>query len=110
MGQTVETKGKKNAYTCGNLHSIVTIYKDSGTTPMFMGCPKCGTKMVSRMGDINPNAEPTHEWYKPTEADWKEVELAIDNDTINALKEHVRKGGLLYRQLTTNIYNSTLEM
>lgn len=105
-----EKKGLKNAYTCNKLHSIVTINVHEGTTPMFLSCPTCGGRSVSRMGDIDKDLPVTHEWYKPTEEELKaDIKQGLlennikDKEQISfyeyGMRDHVKMGGLLLRKI-----------
>jgi len=82
-----------NAYDCTARKcgkSRVYRHADDGVTPMFDRCV-CGGQMVSRMYRDIPNVTPTHEWYKPSDA-----ELATYSEGTRA---HVKNGGLLPRPI-----------
>jgi hypothetical protein len=100
---------RKNAYYCETCHGyIVTIDRDGGVTPMFLGCRAtdgCAGMSRSMMYPTEPwperdglghaiPTEPTWEWYRPDAA-----ELARERDA--GTLEHVRKGGLLLRRIET---------
>jgi hypothetical protein len=99
-----EHKGNLNAYICDKLHATITVTANDGTTPMFISCPECEGKSTSRMGKIDSSFKPTFEWFTPNE---KEIEEEIDkcsNPTnrglvSSAVKEHVKRGGLLLRKI-----------
>lgn len=86
-------KGKINRYrcrTCGGV--ITTIDADDGTTPMSLACratPKCLGTMVSAYYMVDQSLPPTHEWYRPS----GKVKAK------NGLREYVKMGGLLIREL-----------
>lgn len=105
-----ESKNTLNAYVCPMLHATVTIHKDEGTTPMFIGCRTCGKQATSRMGMVDSSLKPTHEWYKPTPEDidrevsdaWMEIEsdTPLSRDDIRrGFEDHARKGGLYLRRI-----------
>lgn len=104
-------KSKKiNAYICDKLHVMVTENKSLGTTPMFMGCDQCHQQATSRMYNVDQTLEPTHEWYKPTDEDWKELEADISSvEAIRGLREHVSNGGVLIRRISDKNYSITLK-
>ena len=90
---------KINIYACGNGHETVTKDLHEGTTPMFIGCPKCSQDLgqsvssYSKWYDVPQDLVPTHEWYAPEEAEKK----TLDEQTL----EHVNLGGLLLRKIGT---------
>jgi hypothetical protein len=86
--------GRKNIYVCEKCFGhIVTVDRDSGTTPMFLGCHAtagCDGMMQSsfyRVWDQSIGA--SHEWYRPTEPE----KAALDDATL----AHVEQFGLLIR-------------
>lgn len=105
--------GEKNAYFCDDCHGyIVTVDRDEGVTPMFLACrvkgeptdPENDCEGTSRSmmypGEPWPEedglghpipTEPTWEWYTPE----AEEILTLDVESV----DHVRKGGLLLRQI-----------
>lgn len=90
----------KNAYVCSNLHSTVTINTDQGTTPMIIACPQCNERAMSMMYNVNQQLEPSHEWYSPTDEDWKDLKADISSKEVIAnMQHHVAKGGLLLRPI-----------
>lgn len=96
-----ETKpGDINGWYCGQcgLHTYV-VHVDPGVTPMFLGCCRasggCKGPGISLMYPTAPPPEHVklsvkHEWYKPG----KRARLSPEE------REHVKKGGLLLRELT----------
>lgn len=97
---------KKNAYTCPMLHSTVTIDKDKGVTPMFIGCPVCNERASSRMYNVDQSLVPTHEWFKPTEAELekeaKSIAIALNANykiIYAGLNDHVKQGGLIMQPI-----------
>lgn len=88
MGSPMVNKGL-NRYTCDICeHSIVTVDRQPGVTPMFLSC-KSGTKcsgMMRSAGYVGVTGEPTYEWRKPTPAERKKLSPAM--------QEHVDLGGL----------------
>lgn len=96
-----------NVYTCPACGwRAVTVNLVAGTTPMFIQCEgsfDCARKFqgnrdypgaVSAMYRVPQDLEPTHEWYKPTEAEIVSHRAAA----IPAIRQHVELGGLLLRQ------------
>lgn len=94
-----EQTGKENYYHCESCrHGIVTVDRDTGTTPMTLSCKAtegCRGRMVSR-GYPDPAAKPawlgpaTWEWYRPDE---------IDDDDDSQEIDHIMNGGLLLRKV-----------
>lgn len=106
----MEKKGMKDAYICNNLHYVITLHKDDGTTPMFMNCPICKERATSRMGQVNQNLPATYEWFKPTPAELDaEIKKFIEQNKFTdkkqieqvtaGYKDHVGRGGLLLRPI-----------
>jgi hypothetical protein len=102
----MKQKVSVNAYVCENLHATVTSYKDSGTTPMFILCPICETRAVSKMGMINQALEANYEWYKPTDKEIIEDSKIVANkynllfdDVFITQQQYVKNGGLLMRKI-----------
>jgi hypothetical protein len=96
----VSFKGQKNTYTCrGCGFRIVTIDVDEGVTPMMLGCrsgTKCrGTMMSSMYRPPDPEAPPTHEWYKPAPAEM--VAKLLSREWGHGTAAHVAQGGLMLR-------------
>lgn len=101
-------RNKINAYVCHDLHATVTEDIEEGVTPMFILCPKCNAlgaqnKATSMMYQVNQMLFPTHEWYKPTADDWKELAAEIYPPAVQAMRDHVEKGGLLLRPIAKTI-------
>jgi len=86
---------KINAYVCPQLHATITVVNDVGATPMFIPCPICSDRASSRMFDVNQNIKPTHEWYSPNE----EEMIQLENNKEFQLIQHVKDGGLLFREI-----------
>lgn len=87
-------KGKKNVYTCPECgNHIVTVDRDDGTTPFLTMCKAdpsaCRGMMQSAFYRVDQSLVPSHEWYKPDD---------VSGET-PAVKEHVRMGGLLLREI-----------
>ncbi len=88
--------GRVNGYVCDSCGGkTVTIHRDEGVTPMFIGCralPGCQGRAVSLMYTSNPAwelPEPKWEWYRPESTRHLSAEVA----------DHVRRGGLLLREV-----------
>lgn len=57
--------GRNNLYNCRKCgHTVVTMDRDKGVTPMFIRCHRCGHKMDSMMYNVPPILVPSHEWRK----------------------------------------------
>lgn len=92
-------QGKKNIYLCSGCgRGVVTQDMDEGVTPFMIMCdrPECGKPMQSlcykapqRMLVHFPA---TFEWYVPSGEELDKLAPPI--------QEHVRKGGLIKRQVT----------
>jgi hypothetical protein len=91
-----------NAYRCDDCgRYTVTIDRDEGVTPMFLGCRAdgtedyaCGGRAVSLGYPKGPRpswAVPAWEWYKPDAA-----ELARMSPE---MRDHVQRGGLALRKI-----------
>ncbi|RIV87472.1 hypothetical protein [Aurantiacibacter zhengii] len=85
-----ENAKRKNAYQCDDCASfIVTVDREPGVTPFMVGCGNCDAMAKSKFYRVAGWMEPTHEWYRP--------------DTLDGLSEwsaeHVKKGGLMLRQI-----------
>ena len=98
---------KRNAYFCKKCRKVtITVDVDEGVTPAFIECPYCQKEMASSFMYQLPGCmmfeyvfgvgmQPLMaelEWYKPTD---KEMVLLSEGE-----KEHVLKGGLLFRKRT----------
>ena len=84
-----------NIYDCQKEgHETVTIDRDKGVTPFMIGCPvkDCGGFSHSRFYTVSDDEVPTHEWYIPDQLE-KE---SLSSPTL----EHVKKGGLLLREIS----------
>ena len=81
---------KRNAYICQQCHkTIVTVDRDEGTTPFIIGCradPPCGGQMLSHFYRSDVSTEPSFEWRKPTQTEYKKASYAM--------KDHFDRGGL----------------
>ncbi len=91
--------GKLNRYTCKDCgHVTITIDRVDGVTPFMTGCTAdgCNGMALSSFYQIEPDDEPTHEWYRPTPeaAAIREVEFPGTAD-------HVRRGGLVRRPIAS---------
>jgi len=90
-------RSRRNLYTCAsNLHLIVTVDRDEGTTPMMILCPHCGDWARSSFYQIPLFAagiEPEYEWRKPTEHELRECS--------HDMLEYYRLGGLKKLPLTS---------
>lgn len=101
-GQAAFT-GRENVYTCEDCRGwIVTIDRDPGVTPMFLGCrvpqpttsePPCQGRMVSAgypKGPKPPQYGPaTWEWFRPDTVKGMEPAMA----------RHIMDGGLELRPI-----------
>jgi len=98
----VENKGAKNRYdcqTCGR--SIITINADEGVTPFAISCRAttgCAGLMYSAMYLIPQTLLAEFEWFKPTKL--KRYILSLSKRYDRHMKEHIRKGGLVLREIT----------
>lgn len=86
-------KGKINQYRCNACkRTITTVDSDEGTTPMYIACRQtggCAGMMRSAFYSVDQTLKPDYEWYKPT----GKVKAK------NGLREYVKMGGLLIREL-----------
>lgn len=84
-----------NNYLCdGCGDKIITKNVNVGTTPATLDCQisdGCDGIMGSSWYQVSQEQTPTHEWYRPGI-------LKIAN-LGHALREHVKKGGLLLRKI-----------
>ncbi len=89
--------GEKNGYVCSEGHTTITIHKDHGVTPMFLGCKTCGATANSQMYSVEiydgyyGEGQATHEWYKPEGKVFKSLDIES--------QDHVTRGGLLLREI-----------
>lgn len=94
-----ERVGRENCYVCREcLGHIVTVDRDPGVTPMFLGCRAtegCSGQMVSS-GYPDPDKKPasigpaTWEWFRPTDLKGYEPDMV----------DHISRGGLELRKIT----------
>lgn len=87
--------GKKNIYTCEVCFGhVVTVDADEGVTPFMIQCQAtegCKGIMHSSMYRVfDQSMRPDLVWFKPS----KEDLIKLDANT----REHVAKGGLIYRK------------
>lgn len=85
--------GRINTYTCDTCgFSIVTEDIDRGTTPAFLRCKSkmenCPGTMVSAWYWCDQTLKAEYEWYRPK----------IKSKMSEAMKDHVRRGGLDIRK------------
>ena len=91
VGKVAENR--VNCYVCDCGHITKTIDVDSGVTPMFYLCEKCGSRATSSFyKDIAPELKPTQEWYRPT------LEETIKAEPF--LRNHILSGGLDVRKIS----------
>ena len=89
---------RRNAYFCKNCRKvIITVDVDDGVTPAFIECIYCkkefaGSFMYQLPGCLHFQIEADLEWYKPDKKEY--------NKLSKGEKDHVDKGGLLYRKRT----------
>ena len=88
----IDLTNRVNCYTCKCGHITKTKDVDSGVTPMFFKCEKCG-KMASSSfyKDIALHLEPTFEWFRPTLAEVLKMRRKPQE------LDHILNGGLEYR-------------
>ena len=89
-----EKAGLINRYTCPKGHSIVTVNRDDGTTPLLIRCREegCNEMAKSEWYDVDPTLKPTYEWFKPNAGEMAALESA-------SLHQHARMGGLILRKI-----------
>ena len=76
-GQCGEKAGMRNVYTCtGCGVEIAVRLRDSGVTPGAIRCPYCGRDAWSCWYRCSqgPHAPVTHEWYRPCDDEFSEME------------------------------------
>lgn len=82
--------GAKNRYTCEACGKfIVTIDRDEGVTPFMLKCRAtkgCAGTMYSSFYAMRDAGEPSFEWRKPTQGEYKAMNAAM--------QDHVDQGGL----------------
>ena len=95
-----EPAGAKNIYLCDHCgYEIVTVNVDEGTTPMLIACQvktgspevRCHGTMCSVWYRVSQDTRPTHEWYQPSPK-WARRKG-------EAMLDHVRRGGLVLREI-----------
>lgn len=98
--------GKLNVYTCHqHRHTTVTIDREEGVTSFIISCPVCKTEgrgdveAYSAMYRVSAGLTPTHEWYKPTEDDLRNLKVVVHPNHFANLMDHVEQGGLLFRKI-----------
>lgn len=94
MNKTARFPGRINVYTCQTCgRQTVTIDRDEGVTPFYLSCrrPRCPGPAQSACYRVPPGLTPEMEWYKPP---------AVE-EIPEGFREHVRKGGLLLRDIAT---------
>lgn len=95
--------GRENAYQCDICHGYtVTIDREPGSTPMYIGCRADGTERGCTGRSVSfgyPNGPrpphipaPAWEWVRPTVDDLRDLDL----ETL----AHVDNGGLLLRKIS----------
>lgn len=98
--QARERVGRENVYSCETCGGhIVTVDRDPGVTPMFLGCRAtdgCTGRMHSN-GYPDPATKPAHigpatwEWFRP----------ASTKGMSAGMRQHVEQGGLELREIAT---------
>lgn len=94
-----EQVGQRNAYKCERCQYILTtINRADGVTPFMLRCRNpnnpdgCPGMMRSYCYRLPANApEPTWEWYAPSKGQRKRLD--------SGMRDHVERGGLLFRQI-----------
>lgn len=88
----MEAAGAINVYQCATCgHKTVTVNLAEGVTPMFINCRSeqfCKGVAHSKMYRVPQDLTPTHEWYRPSRIEAKQL---------NGL-DHWAGGGLWLRQ------------
>ena len=97
-------EGKKNVYECPKGHTTVTVDRAQGVTSFIIACPECecegeNTEATSRMYRVPQTLIPSHEWYKPTEQDLRDLKADLNSYSFDDLMDHVNQGGLLFRKI-----------
>lgn len=87
--------GKKNIYTCSLCKkTIVTVDRDEGTTPFILLACKatsgCNGEMESSFYTCDQSLTAQYEWFRPGPS----MHLSP------AVKDHVRRGGLVLRSIS----------
>lgn len=103
--------GEINVYTCDKNHATVTIDRSEGVTSFIIGCPQCeaagitpeygnhDAEAYSAMYRVPQSLTPTHEFYKPTGEELKDLKADMAHHSFMNLMEHVDQGGLLFRKI-----------
>lgn len=95
--------GAINGYRCDSCKKyILVIHADKGVTPMFLECKAtegCGGRSVSLMYPKTPmpdelKAKIQWEWYRPNQEEFNTMD--------EAMKYHLRQGGLALRRRVTD--------
>lgn len=85
-------RGTYDKYECGDCSAVQwTTYKDKGVTPYTIKCQCGGMMRHTQTYAQKPNAHVKH-WVRPS---YQEYCYLSD-----AMKEHVRNGGLILKTLT----------
>jgi hypothetical protein len=102
----IATTERINVYRCNGCGAqLVTVDRHEGVTPYLVRCNQvplkgCGGDMRSSF--YRPPADhaaPTHEWYKPTDAELKIECRKHSRRVADAVREHCAMGGLLIRPI-----------
>ena len=90
-------QGRKNTYTCEACGFVfVTIDRDVGATPMITSCRSatlCRGAAQSGWYEIDQSQPASYEWYKPDDAEIRDITSA-------QVLGHIKMGGLLLRKLS----------
>lgn len=93
----MSNKGKKNGYTCQECNGqVITVDADDGVTPFAIACRatnNCDGLMFSAFYSIPQFLPATYEWFKPASL------KGYDRET----REHIRKGGLVIREIVQKL-------
>jgi hypothetical protein len=85
----MENQGLINVYTCETCKGeMVTINKDSGVTPFVLRCRSCNGEAVSGFYRGAQDRKPEYEFYRPNKITGSPQQ-----------REHLKLGGLLFRQI-----------
>lgn len=80
-------------YTCQHMHTTVTIRRGKGTVPFQINCRAAGCgqpSFAAPESEDDKGLTPTYEWYVP---------LHPERYVYPQMREHVRSGGLVLRQI-----------
>lgn len=98
-GTFAEGKGQKNAYVCPACNKVmVSINRNTGTTPMWKDCHWCGATATSCMYRIDQQTPALFEWYRPM-TDEEIADVLQDDDDYSSYSEHIVSGGLAFRKI-----------